>query len=334
VGGAAVPAAQDAELQRSGGITSFEIDLFGRLRNLSQAAQEQYFASSEAQRATRVTLIGEIASAWLTLASDREQLAIAQQTLKAFEQSLELTRAQFRIGTARAEVAPGGDELRIRPQRRGHRADAHRAGHQRAAVADRRASAGRAAAGDAGRRQGDDRRAAGKPSEVLLRRPDVLQAEHQLIAQNANIGAARAAFFSAPVAHRHRRLHRHGDRQAVRLGHGHLHGVADRLGEHLRLREEPGEPRLLQGRARGAVASYQNDPDRLPRVADALAQRGTIDEQVRAQTARAQAAEVAARLSDARYRAGGFLPYRAGFSAVPMPPNSSWSPGSAARATW
>jgi multidrug efflux system outer membrane protein len=84
----------------TGGITSFEIDLFGRLRNLSQAAQEQYFASSEAQRATRVTLIGEIASAWLTLASDREQLAIAQQTLKAFEQSLELTRAQFRIGTA------------------------------------------------------------------------------------------------------------------------------------------------------------------------------------------------------------------------------------------
>ncbi|MFB8787073.1 TolC family protein, partial [Pasteurella multocida] len=61
---------------------------------------EQYFATEEAQRATRVALIGEIAGAWLTLASDRDQLAIAQRTLKTFEQTLELTRAQFRTGVA------------------------------------------------------------------------------------------------------------------------------------------------------------------------------------------------------------------------------------------
>jgi multidrug efflux system outer membrane protein len=57
------------------GLSSFEIDLFGRVRNLTKAAQEQYLASEEGRRATRVTLIGEIAAAWLTLASDRDQLA-------------------------------------------------------------------------------------------------------------------------------------------------------------------------------------------------------------------------------------------------------------------
>jgi multidrug efflux system outer membrane protein len=89
-----------AELQR------YRRDHLVRDRSVRPAAQPQpggagaIFRQQRGQRATRVTLIGEIASAWLTLASDREQLAIAQQTLKAFEQSLELTRAQFRIGTA------------------------------------------------------------------------------------------------------------------------------------------------------------------------------------------------------------------------------------------
>jgi multidrug efflux system outer membrane protein len=182
----------------TGGITSFEIDLFGRLRNLSQAAQEQYFASSEAQRATRVTLIGEIASAWLTLASDREQLAIAQQTLKAFEQSLELTRAQFRIGTA--------SELESRQAETSYRSARNDVATAQTRIAQdinalqllTGARAGRAAAETLGDGKATiDALPGNVPSEVLLRRPDVLQAEHQLIAQNANIGAARAAFFRA-----------------------------------------------------------------------------------------------------------------------------------------
>jgi outer membrane protein TolC len=72
------------------------------VRNLTKAAQEQYLASEEGRRATRVTLIGEIAAAWLTLASDRDQLATSERTLKTYAQTLDLTKAQFRIGTASA----------------------------------------------------------------------------------------------------------------------------------------------------------------------------------------------------------------------------------------
>ncbi len=81
------------------GISSFELDLWGRLRNLSESALQSYFATEEAQRATRISLISEIASAYLTLAADQDLLAVAQETLASYDQSLQLTRAQFRIGT-------------------------------------------------------------------------------------------------------------------------------------------------------------------------------------------------------------------------------------------
>jgi multidrug efflux system outer membrane protein len=311
----------------TGGITSFEIDLFGRLRNLSQAAQEQYFASSEAQRATRVTLIGEIASAWLTLASDREQLAIAQQTLKAFEQSLELTRAQFRIGTA--------SELESRQAETSYESARNDVATAQTRIAQDinalQLLTGACRPSCCPRRWATARQRSTPCRQRAVRSaaPPTGRAPGRTPADRAERQYRRGArgLLPAPVAHCHRRHHRDGDRQAVRVGHRHLYGVADRLGEHLRLREEPGEPRLLQGRARGAASHQKAIQTAFREVADALAQRGTIDEQVRAQTARAQAAEVAARLSDALPGGGGFLPYRAGFcSAVPMPPNSSWSP--------
>jgi hypothetical protein len=104
------------------------------------------------------------------------------------------------------------------------------------------------------------------------------------------------------------------------------YGVADRLGEHLRLREEPGEPRLLQGRA-GRDSHYQKAIQTAFReVADALAQRGTIDEQVRAQTARARRRKWPPASPTLTGR--GWIPSLPRWirGAVPMPPNSSWSP--------
>src|SRR3546814_16660956 len=94
----------DTTLFRS--LSAFELDLFGRVRNLSRAAQEQVFASEEAQRSTRISLIAEIATAWLTMASDQEQLRLSRQTLGAFEETLRLTREQFRVGI--------GSELEVR----------------------------------------------------------------------------------------------------------------------------------------------------------------------------------------------------------------------------
>ena len=88
------------------GFSNFELDLFGRVRNLARAAQEQVFASEEAQRSTRISLIAEIANAWLTMAADQDQLRVARETLTTFRQTLDLTTAQFRIGV--------GSELEVR----------------------------------------------------------------------------------------------------------------------------------------------------------------------------------------------------------------------------
>jgi multidrug efflux system outer membrane protein len=122
------------------------------------------------------------------------------------------------------------------------------------------------------------------PSDVLLRRPDVLQAEHQLIAQNANIGA-RAAFFptislTATIGTISSTL------SNLFEWHGHLPPFPVGQPAAVQLREEPGQPRLCESRADAAVATYQKTIQTAFReVADALAQRGTIDEQLSAQTA-------------------------------------------------
>ena len=76
------------------GITAFEIDLFGRVRSLSTAAQNRYFATEAAARATRLTLVGDIATAWLTYASDKSLLKIARDTAASAEQSVRLTKAK------------------------------------------------------------------------------------------------------------------------------------------------------------------------------------------------------------------------------------------------
>ena len=289
------------------GVSAFELDLFGRVRNLSKAALEQYFATEEAQRSARISLIAEIATAWLTIASDEDQLALSQQTLGTFKQTLDLTTAQFRIGVA--------SELEARQAETNYQAARNDIALLRTRIAqDRNAIdllVGKpvepallpSALGDA--RAGIEVLPTNLSSAVLLRRPDVLRAEHQLIAQNANIGAARAAFFPT--------ISLTATLGTISTALGGLFGSG--TGTYT------GSPAISLplfdgGRNKGnldyarasraaAVATYQKTIQTAFReVADALAQRGTIDEQIAAQTARADAAQVAARLSDARYRAG------------------------------
>jgi multidrug efflux system outer membrane protein len=307
-GGAAGGSSTDIQYYSANvGISAFELDLFGRLRNLSKAALEQYFATEEAQRTTRISLISEIATAWLTLASDQEQLRLSQSTLKTFEQTLELTRAQFRIGVA--------SELESRQAETSYQA----ARNDIATLQTRIAQDQNALNLLAGTTVGADllpaaledtpvtRDAlpANLSSDVLLRRPDVLQAEHQLIAQNANIGAARAAFFP--------RLSLTATLGTISPALGGLFGsgtgtynVAPSVALPLfDAGRNKGNLDYAKASQKAAVATYEKTIQTAFReVADALAQRGTIDEQVSAQTARANAAQVAAKLSDARYRAG------------------------------
>jgi len=179
------------------GLSAFEIDLFGRVRNLTRAALEQYLSTEEGARATRISLIAEIASAYLTMAADQDQLRISRDTLESFRQTLELTQAQFRIGVA--------SELDVRQAQTSYeQARYDIAALQTQIARDQNALnllVGTTVSADQLPNSLDQRAftlaelPAGISSEVLLQRPDVLQAEHQLKAQYANIGAARAAFF-------------------------------------------------------------------------------------------------------------------------------------------
>jgi len=293
--------------QANVGFSAFELDLFGRLRNLSKAALEQYFATEEAQRTTRISLIAEIATVWLTLASDQEQLRLSQSTLKTFEQTLDLTRAQFRIGVA-SELESRQAETNYQAARNDIATLQTRVAQDQNALnllAGTTVSADLlpAALGDG--RVTRDALPANLSSEVLLRRPDVLQAEHQLIAQNANIGAARAAFFPRISLTAALGTISSGLTGLFGAGTG-TYNVAPSVALPLfDAGRNKGNLDYAKASQQAAVVTYEKTIQTAFReVADALAQRGTIDEQVSAQTARANAAQVAAKLSDARYRAG------------------------------
>ena len=289
------------------GFSAFELDLFGRVRNLNRAALEQYFATEEAQRATRISLIAEIATAWLTYASDQDQLRISQESLKSFAQSLELTRAQFRIGVA--------SELEARQAETTYQGARNDIAVLKTRVAqDKNALdllVGAPVQSDLLPQGLGDGNAAlpllptGLSSDILLRRPDVLQAEHQLIAQNANIGAARAAMFprislTATLGTISTALS--GLFAGGSFTYTGAPSVSLPLFDGGRIRGNLDAARAQQ---QAAVSTNEKTVQTAFReVADALAQRGTIDEQIAAQTARVEAANVALKISDARYRTG------------------------------
>ena len=307
-GAAAIGGVGDLEIYSvNAGVSAYELDLFGRIRNLTRAQQEQVFATEEAQRSTRVSLIAQIATSWLTMASDQEQLRLSRQTLTTFQETLRLTTAQFRIGV--------GSELEVRQAETNYQAARNDIATLETRIAqDQNAlnllvgttvPAEQLPASFDNKPVTRDALPANLSSEVLLRRPDVLQAEHQLIAQNANIGAARAAFFPT--------ISLTGLVGTISTA---LSGLFGDGSFTYQASPSIGLPIFDGGRRGGnldyarasqqvAVSTYERAIQTAFReVADALAQRGRIGEQVSAQTQRANAAQVAARLSDARFRAG------------------------------
>jgi multidrug efflux system outer membrane protein len=185
------------------GISAFELDFFGRIHNLRGQALEIFLASEETLRAMRITLVAEVATAYLTLAADQQSLRLATSTLASQQKSLDLTLRTFEIGTASgldvATAQASGDTAR---------ADIATFGTQVAQdLNSLTLLVGQpiepALVTDTGITVTDPLTplmtmvspAAELPSELLQRRPDVLAAERILRAANANIGAARAARF-------------------------------------------------------------------------------------------------------------------------------------------
>ncbi|KKW92835.1 efflux transporter outer membrane subunit [Sphingobium chungbukense] len=289
------------------GVSAWEIDLFGRVRNLTQAAQEQYFASVENRNAAQTALIAEIANAWLAMAADQERLKIARDLEKAFGQTLDLTRARFAKGIA--------SELEVRQAQTSYdqaRSDIAQA--TTLVAQDQNALnllTGTTVPADdlpTAMPEGDVTLAnlpVDLPSTALLRRPDIMAAEHQLLSANANIGAARAAFFP--------KISLTAALGTMSLG---LSNLFKSGGDTWSVAPSATLPIFDFGRNQGnlryaratydaMLATYEKSVQTgFREVADALARRGTMTAQLEAQTSLRDSARVGYRLSEARFRAG------------------------------
>jgi multidrug efflux system outer membrane protein len=303
-GGDAVP---PSTYSVSVGLSEFELDFFGRVRDLSRSALEQYFAQEEARRTAQLSLISEVAATYLTLAADQSLLRVAQATLDnqtaAFGlterrhelgavSGLDLQQARTTIETARADVARFAGQVEQ---------DTHALGLLVGAPIDPSLLPRQFDANVTGIAP----LPAGLPSEVLLRRPDVIAAEHRLRAANASIGAARAAFF--PSIRLTASAGTVSDALAGLFRGGSLFWS---IGPQVSL--PIFDPGRLQGNldvARAdqdiALAQYEKAIQSAFReVADALALTRTLAAQREAQQALLEASTHANELSLARYKAG------------------------------
>jgi multidrug efflux system outer membrane protein len=288
-------------------VPTFDIDLFGRLRSLTHAQFEQYLATEAGARATRLSLVAEIANTWLDYAADSSLLAVSQQTVTTAQASVRLTRIRLEGGIAPRTDLSQAQEILSQAQ---------------ASLAQQRTTVAQdvnalqllvgapiapallpSSINQAGATIAEA--PAGLSSDVLLRRPDVVQAEFQLRAANANIGAARAALFpritltgllgfaSSALASLFT-----GGAFGWQVGANAAYTIFQAGAGHANLR-------LTEAQRNAALATYQRTVQTAFReVADALARRATMDEQLAATERQQAAAADVVLLTEARYRAG------------------------------
>jgi outer membrane protein, multidrug efflux system len=289
------------------GFTSFELDFFGRIRSLSHAALEEYIGSEETRRSAQITLVAEVASAYLIVLADQTLLDITRQTLQSQSDSYALTQKAFERG-ATTELALRQAESTVDTAR------ANLAQYVRQLAQDRdalqlllgaRIPAGIDFSAGLDRVSMVSELEMRIPSDVLVERPDVLAAEHLLQAANADIGAARAAFF--PVISLTGNF---GTASAQLSGLFKQNSQAWTVSPQISLPifaggANVGNLKVAKIARDAAVAQYEKAIQTAFReVADALAARSTLDEQLAAQQALVAASQDAYRLADMRFRGG------------------------------
>ncbi|MEW6490706.1 MAG: efflux transporter outer membrane subunit, partial [Thermodesulfobacteriota bacterium] len=289
-----------------GGVAGYELDLFGRVRSLEHRGLEAFLATEQAKRSVQISLLSEVAVRYLALAADQERLRLARDTLASQEASYGLIRRRAELGIA--------SELDLRQAQTSvetARADIARF---TARVAQNRNALQLLVGTGMGPELLPDELGAvtvlqdlspGLPSEVLQGRPDILQAEHELRSANANIGAARAAFFPRITL-----------TTSLGLGSDELSGLFDGGARTWSFLPQITVPLFTAGANQANLAVAEADreialtryekaiQDAFREVADALAERGTLGDLLAAQEALVEAAAVTHRLSDARYRGG------------------------------
>lgn len=289
------------------GITAFELDLFGRLASLSEAEQNRYLASEAGARATRLALVGDIADGWLAHAADASLLQVALDTVASAQRTVALTRARLDGG-----IAPRSDLRQAEQILATAEADVAR---QRTALAQDinglQLLVGVPIANDLlpdrieQAAQGVKEVPAGVDSRVLLRRPDVIQAEYLMLAANAEIGAARAAMFPRISLTGLLGFASNALSGLFTGGAFRYSGSGDASYAIFQAGAAKAGVRLSQAQRDAALATYEKSIQSAFRdVADGLARRGTIDAEMTAIRRQAVAAEDGYALADARYRRG------------------------------
>jgi multidrug efflux system outer membrane protein len=288
-------------------VTGYELDFFGRVRSLSQGALAQYLASEEARKTAQIALVAAVATAHISLLADDELLRVTRETLATREDSFRLTKLKFDNGAT--------SELDLRQSEQlleGARAALAQAQRQRmlddnalVLLLGQPLPPDLPAALPLAAQQVTSDLPPGLPSELLARRPDVLQAEQQLIAANANIGAARAAFFPRIALTANAGTASSELSGLFKSGSYALTGSATLLQPLFDAGRNQANLGVAQANRKIAIAQYEKAIQTAFReVSDALAGRATLGEQLRAQTAQANAAQVSFKLADLRYRNG------------------------------
>lgn len=287
-------------------LSAWELDFFGRIASLSDAALAQYLATEEGRKAAQISLVAAVANTWLALVADEDLLALTRQTLATRQESQKLAKLRFDNGVTseldfrQAESLTESARVTLAQLQRQRALDENAL---TLLVGQPLPPALQASAGIDAVSLPDV--PAGAPSDLLVRRPDIRQSEQQLIAANANIGAARAAFFprialTAGIGS--------ASSELTGLFKGGSWGFT--LAPSLLLpifdagRNQAGLQSATVGRDI-AIAQYERSIQAAFReVADALAGRATLVDQLQAQRAVAAAESARLRLSDLRYTNG------------------------------
>ena len=295
------------------GFSAYELDFFGRVRSLKAQALEQYLGTEEAQLSTQLSLIAQVATAYVTLAADQEHLSLASETLKTQQSTYAMDKRRFELGAASqldlslAQTAV--DSARVDVAR-----------YTSIVAQDLNALTLLSGASVPNELLPStpltDISAvhdlpAGLPSGLLQNRPDILEAEHQLKAANANIGVARAAFFPNITL-----------TTSYGTASNQLNGLFKSDSKTWQFAPQINLPIFDGGSNRANLAAAKADQGiylakyektiqgAFREVADALANLGTVDEQVAAQQSLVDATALSFKLSEERFKSGveSYLP--------------------------
>ncbi|MCT8000284.1 efflux transporter outer membrane subunit [Sphingomonas sanguinis] len=314
--GNAIPGAGDSESPTSitynqfslgARVSSFELDFWGRVRNLAEVQRRQFLATVEAERAFRLSLVGQVAATYLQIRAAEEQIALAERTVASRREGLGIAKRRMDAGVTSS--VDYDQAAALLTQAETQLAELRRTVAQSQNLLTVLVGGPITNALPAGRRLGDQNQFAaiepGLPSALLVNRPDVLQAEQQLLAANANIGAARAAFlpsisltglagFVSPALS----SLIDGNSQQYQVQGAALLPIFDWGRRNAQLR-------LSRAQAEELTAAYQRTVQGAFReVADALVARRRYAEQIEAQTRAVEAQRRLARTARLRYTNG------------------------------